>query len=217
MAQAQKKALILGASGLTGNLLLQQLLNNPVYQQVYAYVRREMPVQHPKLIQLVTNYDQLDSAVDADDVFCCLGTTIKKAGSQEAFRQVDLVYPLKVATLQRQSGSTHFLLISAIGANARSGIFYSRTKGEAEEGITALQYPITSIFQPSLIVGNRDERRTGEKIAMYLMPIFAPLLMGSWRKYRPIAVEKLANAMFRAAQDTGRKGLQVYQFDELNK
>lgn len=210
----KRSALLLGATGLTGNLLLRLLLEDPKYDTVYAYVRREIDIRHPKLEQRITDWDTLNSAVPAQDVFCCLGTTIRKAGSQEAFKKVDLEYPRKVASLQKAAGSRHFLLISAIGANARSRIFYSRTKGEVEAAITALEYASYSIFQPSLILGDRKERRWAEKISMFLFPLIAPLLIGSWRKYRPIPAHVLAQSMQLAAH-VNREGVQVYRYDEM--
>lgn len=210
----ERSALIIGATGLTGNLLTGLLLDDARYDKVYAYVRREMDLRHPKLEQRIIDWDTLDSAVPAQDVFCCLGTTIRKAGSQGAFRRVDLEYPSKVATLQRAAGSRHFLLISAIGAKARSRIFYSRTKGEVEAAIGALQYPCYSIFQPSLILGDRKERRWAEKMSMFLLPLIAPLFLGSWRKYRPIPARVLAQSMQSAAH-TDCEGMQIYRYDEM--
>lgn len=212
----QRTALILGASGLTGQELLQLLLNDPLYRLVIVYVRKPIEKSHPKLQQQIMDYEKLDSAVQADDVFCCLGTTIKKAGSQQAFRLVDLVYPQKVAELQRAAGSQRFLLISAVGADERSFIFYSKTKGQVERAIMSLDYPCLCIFRPSLIMGNRTERRTGEKIAMVLAKIIGPLIIGPLKKYQPVSVGSLAKAM----QDAAHKctdGIRFISSDEIKK
>lgn len=209
-----KTALLLGASGLTGRNVLQLLLNDSLYTQVTIYVRRPVKLSHPKLIQQVINYETLDTAVEADDVFCCLGTTIKKAGSQEAFRQVDLVYPLRVAALQLAAGSTQFNLISAVGASEKSGIFYSRIKGEVEQALQRMGFPQLNIFRPSIIIGERDERRTGEKIALGMARVIAPLLIGSLRKYRPVTALAIARAMLHYAH-AAEQGIHIITSDQI--
>ena len=212
----KRTALIIGASGLTGQVLLQLLLADSLYDTVTIYVRKQVNIHHPKLQQQIVNYDKLDSAVQADDVFCCLGTTIKKAGSQQAFRQVDLVYPQKVAELQRNAGSRRFLLISAVGADEQSSIFYSRTKGQVEKAISILQYPCTCIFRPSLIMGERSERRVGEKIAILVAKIIGPLLIGPLRKYQPVSALGIAKAMQHAAHQF-EDGIHFIASDEIKK
>lgn len=209
-----KTALLLGASGLTGRNVLQLLLNDSLYTQVTIYVRRPVKLSHPKLIQQVINYETLDTAVEADDVFCCLGTTIKKAGSQEAFRQVDLVYPLRVAALQLAAGSTQFNLISAVGASEKSGVFYSRIKGEVEQALQRMGFPQLNIFRPSIIIGERDERRTGEKIALGMARVIAPLLIGSLRKYRPVTALAIARAMLHYAH-AAEQGIHIITSDQI--
>lgn len=212
----QRTALIVGASGLTGQVLLQLLLADSLYSSVTIYVRKQVVIHHPKLQQQTVNYEKLDSTVQADDIFCCLGTTIKKAGSQQAFRQVDLVYSQKVAELQRSVGSRRFLLISAVGADEQSSIFYSRTKGQVEKAISALQYPCTCIFRPSLIMGERSERRVGEKIAMLLAKIIGPLLIGPLKKYQPVSALSIAKAMQEAAHQF-KEGIHFISSDEIKK
>jgi len=212
----QRTALIIGASGLTGKELLQVLLADPLYRLIIIYVRKPLEISHPKLQQQVVDYERLDTAVQADDVFCCLGTTIKKAGSQQAFRQVDLIYPQKVAELQRNAGSKRFLLISAVGADEASSIFYSKTKGQVEKAISILQYPCTCIFRPSLIIGERSERRVGEKIAMMLTRIIAPLLIGPLKKYQPVSALAIAKAMQDAAHQYS-DGFHLIPSDEIKK
>lgn len=212
----QRTALILGASGLTGQVLMQLLLADPLYTTVTIYVRKQVAIHHPKLQQLTVNYEKLDTAVPADDVYCCLGTTIKKAGTQQAFRQVDLVYPQKVAELERNEGSKRFLLISAVGADEHSSIFYSKTKGQVEKAITILGYPCTCILRPSLIMGERSERRVGEKIAMILAKIIGPLLIGPLRKYQPVSALGIAKAMQHAAHQF-EDGIHFISSDEIKK
>ena len=210
----QKTALILGASGLTGQYLLELLLNDPLYQQVTVYVRKPIHVSHPKLVQQIVDFDKLDTAIDASDVFCCLGTTIKKAGSQEAFKQVDLIYPQKIAALQLASGSQKFLVISAVGADANSPIFYSRTKGQLEQALTTLGYPCLCIFRPSFIMGDRAERRVGEKIGIFLAKLISPLLIRPLKKYKPVSALALAKSMQDAAHHS-LNGTHIISSDKI--
>jgi uncharacterized protein YbjT (DUF2867 family) len=195
-----KVALIAGSSGLTGGFLLKILLEAPEYREVIAYVRKRSGIQHPKLREVVMDWEKLDAPVPADDVFCCLGTTIKKAGSQEAFRRVDYEYPLHLAELQLEGGSQQFLLVSAIGADASSSIFYSRVKGELEDALKKLGYKSLHIFQPSFIAGPRKEKRVGERIGLAIFSFISPLFIGPLKKYAPIPAEHIARAMYRSAQ-----------------
>ncbi|MFN9590794.1 MAG: oxidoreductase [Bacteroidota bacterium] len=195
-----KVAMIAGSSGLTGGFLLKMLLEAPEYREVIAYVRKPTRIQHPKLREVVMDWEKLDAPVPADDVFCCLGTTIKKAGSQEAFRRVDYEYPLHLAELQLEGGSQQFLLVSAIGADASSSIFYSRVKGELEDALQKLGYKSLHIFQPSFIAGPRQEKRVGERIGLAIFSFISPLFIGPLKKYAPIPAEHIARAMYRSAQ-----------------
>lgn len=195
-----KVAMIAGSSGLTGGFLLKMLLEAPEYREVIAYVRKPTRIQHPKLREVVMDWEKLDAPVPADDVFCCLGTTIKKAGSQEAFRRVDYEYPLHLAELQLEGGSQQFLLVSAIGADASSSIFYSRVKGELEAALQKLGYKSLHIFQPSFIAGPRKEKRVGERIGLAIFSFISPLFIGPLKKYAPIPAEHIARAMYRSAQ-----------------
>ena len=208
-----RTALILGASGLTGQHLLDLLLNDPLYVQITIYVRKPVHISHPKLVQQIVDFEQLDSSVDATDVFCCLGTTIKKAGSQDAFKRVDLIYPQKIAALQLAAGSQKFLVISAVGADANSSIFYSRTKGQLEKALTLLRYPCLCIFRPSFIMGDRAERRVGEKIGIFIAQLISPLLIGPLKKYKPVSALALAKSMQDAAHKFSN-GIHVITSDQ---
>jgi uncharacterized protein YbjT (DUF2867 family) len=196
----QRTALLIGATGLTGGLLLDLLLAADEYSKVFIYVRKSIQKQHPKLVEQIINYDTIDTAVEADDVYCCLGTTIKIAKTKEAFEKVDLHYPLKIGALQKRAGSKQFLVVSAMGANAKSAIFYSRTKGLMEEGLTKIGFESLYIFRPSFIVGDRKVERIGEKIGIIVFKVLSPLMIGGLRNYRPvkaadIAVNKLKYAL----------------------
>jgi uncharacterized protein YbjT (DUF2867 family) len=210
-----KVALIAGSSGLTGGFLLKILLEAPEYREVIAYVRKRTGIQHPKLREVVMDWEKLDAPVPADDVFCCLGTTIKKAGSQEAFRRVDYEYPLHLAELQLQGGSQQFLLVSAIGADASSSIFYSRVKGELEAALQKLGYKSLHIFQPSFIAGPRQEKRVGERIGLAIFSFISPLFIGPLKKYAPIPAEHIARAMYRSAQKN-TTGCTIYDSAETD-
>ena len=194
-----KTALLVGATGLTGNLLLQLLLTNNDYENVTVYTRRTLGINHPKLKEKIIDFDTLNETVQAEDVFCCLGTTIKKAGSKPAFEKVDYEYPLRIAKLQQQVGSQNFLVISAMGANANSMIFYSRVKGKLENELQQLGYRSLYILRPSLIVGDRKEKRTGEKIGMILSAIINPILVGPLKKYKSVSAMAIAKAMMHFA------------------
>jgi uncharacterized protein YbjT (DUF2867 family) len=211
-----KTALIAGASGLTGGYLLNLLLESPEYSTVIAYVRKSSGLTHPKLKEMLVDWETLQEPVAAEDVFCCLGTTIKKAGSQEAFRRVDYDYPLQLAQLQFRGGSQQFLLISAMGADAESSIFYSRVKGELENALQSIGYNSLHIFRPSFIAGPRKESRPGEKIGLAIFSLLAPLFIGPLKKYAPIQAEHIARAMLRTAQKN-EPGMRVYDSADTNE
>ena len=211
-----KTALIAGSSGLTGGYLLTRLLESPTYSTVIAYVRKSSGIVHSKLREIVVDWDTLQEPVTADDVFCCLGTTIKKAGSQEAFRKVDYDYPLRLAQTQFRAGSQQFLLVSAIGADAKSSIFYSRVKGELENALQTIGYKSVHIFRPSFIAGPRKESRPGERIGLAIFSFLAPLFIGPLKKYAPIHAEHIAQAMLRMAQKN-EPGIHVYDSAVTNE
>jgi len=219
MPETQKVALIAGASGLVGSYCLQFLLQSEQYNKVIALVRHNLPVQHPKLEQLVVDFDQLNqykSQLKADDVYCCLGTTIKQAGSNENFFKVDYAYVYQLAALTSANAASQFLLVSAMGADANSVIFYSKVKGQIENAVKTLTFRAIHIFQPSLLLGNRTEKRTGESMAQALMPKFSFLLVGGLRKYRPVAAADVAKAMVLTAQQN-ITGLHYYPSDKIIK
>tara|TARA_R110002110_G_scaffold79732_6_gene208057 strand:- start:384 stop:1067 length:684 start_codon:yes stop_codon:yes gene_type:complete len=199
-----RTALVAGASGLVGGLLLKRLLAAPQYERVLAVTRRDLGTGHQKLRQITADFGALDAALvgtgPMDDVFCALGTTIRKAGSEAAFRKVDHDCILAFGQAAKQAGAKRFLLISAVGANARSRVFYSRVKGETEEALTALGFPALDIFQPGLLLGARSERRPTEAAFIASMPLINPLLLGPAKIYRGISAAALAAAMIEAAK-----------------
>lgn len=212
-----KTAIIAGASGLIGQSLTQLLLNSEDYGQVIALVRKPLGIQHDKLKELTVNFDHLADMEDfpkADDIFCTLGTTIKKAGSQEAFYKVDYTYPMELAKRGLKANAQRFFLVTALGANMNSSNFYSRVKGELEDKISFLNYRTIYIFKPSLLRGNRKESRLGEKFAQAITRIIP--FVGPWKKYLPIHADKVADAMMKVAKQED-KGCYFYQSEIMQK
>jgi len=212
-----RTALVAGATGLVGSHVLELLLADPQWSHVVTVGRRKTSNHNAKLEQRVLNLSELDSVTDlphVDDVFWCLGTTIKQAGSQPAFRLVDHEFVVGLARAGLRAGATQFLLVSAIGADPESRVFYSRVKGETEAAIRKLSYRGIQIFRPSLLLGDRSEFRLGERIAMLGAPMLPLLLVGRLRRYRPIQAATVARAMISIAHDAPR-GPNVFEYDAM--
>jgi len=212
-----KTACIAGASGLVGGELLKQALTLGDYSQITVLVRKELPIRHPKLRQAVVDYERLDEYRDllgADDVFCCLGTTIKVAKTREAFELVDRHYPLALAQLAKEQDCARYLVISAMGANPQSGIFYNRVKGTLEAELRELRLPELHLFRPSLLLGDRGEFRFGEKLGAALMRATAFAMAGPLRPYKAIHARTVASAMLRAARSSV-PGTHVYASNRI--
>jgi uncharacterized protein YbjT (DUF2867 family) len=195
-------ALVAGPTGLIGALLLTRLLADPGYREVRALSRRPLGARSPKLKTLITDYADLGPLGDAlavDDVFCCLGTTIKTAGSREAFERVDYGMVLEVARAARARGAKQFLVVSAAGTSDK-GAFYSRVKAKMERDVAALGYPSVHIVRPSLLLGSRSESRPGEQVAQLLTPLLSPLMRGPLLKYRPVQGAEVADALITLAR-----------------
>jgi uncharacterized protein YbjT (DUF2867 family) len=201
-----KIALVAGASGLIGSQLLELLLNDNRYKKVIALSRKPLSSNHPKLENVVMDFDKLAEHPDvlrADDIFCCLGTTMKQAGSQKAFYKVDFEYPLEIAKITRRLGARQYLLVTALGANKKSSIYYNRVKGEIEEAVGSQDFESYHIFRPSFLQGDRIENRPGEQATTTFFKLFGFLVP---RKYKAIHSVKVARAMlFNAkAEKSGR-------------
>ncbi len=192
-----------GGSGLIGSHCLRNLLADDRYEQVVALVRRPLAVYHPKLKQKTVDFNRLEHVVEflrADEVFCCLGTTIRIAGSKDEFRKVDFHFPLQLARLASSSNVRQFLMVTSLGADPNSSVFYNRVKGEVEREVAKLPFSAIHFFRPSLLLGNRPEFRLGERIGARLMETVRFLMVGKWRRYRAIRASVVARAMVNAAR-----------------
>ncbi|ARU63482.1 oxidoreductase [Tumebacillus avium] len=214
MNNTKKSAFLVGASGLVGGEVLTQLLSNDTYSKVTIFVRKPLPHSHAKLEQVVVDFDNLPAYSEhflVNDLFCCLGTTIKIAKTKEAFRKVDYTYPLELARLAKEHGVEKFLIITAMSANAKSSVFYNQVKGQVETDIRALDLPSLHIFRPSLLLGERKEFRLGEQMGTVVSKALTPLIPA---KYKPIHGRTVAAAMIKVAQD-GQSGTHVYESDRI--
>lgn len=213
----KRTAMIAGASGLTGSQLVKFLCENETYEKVTIIVRNAISFSHPKLITKVKNLNQVtkDDFVGVDDFFCCLGTTMKKAGSKEAFEQVDLIAPIQMGKFAQSQGAKHMLVISAMGANPESNVYYNRVKGTMEGKVSLLSLPHVSIFRPSLLTGNREEFRLGERFGEIAMTLLNPAFLGPLKKYRSIEAKQVAFAMMKIALRTPSRTVAIYDSEAI--
>jgi uncharacterized protein YbjT (DUF2867 family) len=213
-----RTALIAGATGLVGISLIQLLLESDTYSKVISIQRKPDSYTHPKLQTIQTDFSDLSniSLPEIDDTFCCLGTTIKTAGSRAAFSKVDLEYPISLAHLAVKYNTAHYLVISSMGANPNAFFFYSQIKGRLEKEVSdLLELPKLSIIRPSLLMGNRIEKRRGEKVGTIIAEVINPLLTGSLKKYRGIKSNDVAKAMYKIALSPAQEHVHIYLSDEL--
>ena len=202
-----KHALLACASGLVGERCLARLLDHAAYDRVTVFSRRPLALSHAKLRVELVDFNGIQALGErCEDIFCCLGTTIKIAGSQQAFRRVDHDYPLMLAKLGKAEDARQFVLVSALGADAQSRVFYSRVKGETERDIAAIGLPKVVFMRPSILLGERHQRRPGERAGIFLGKLIAPLLLGQLRKYQPIHADEVAAAMLYVANHEVRPG-----------
>ncbi|WP_062260056.1 NAD(P)H-binding protein [Endozoicomonas arenosclerae] len=210
-----KTAVIIGATGLIGSELLRQLLESSEIEKVISLSRRELPLNSAKLESHIVDFQHLDQyrhLIKGDLFFSCLGTTKKKAGSLSAQRKIDFEYQLEAARIAASNSIPHYLLISSSGANPKSFSSYLKMKGELEDRVKALSFQCISIFQPSLLMGERKEHRFAEELGAKLLPLLCRL--PGLRKFRPISDRQLASKMLEIAL-AGRSAEQVYRLDEL--
>lgn len=208
---------MVGATGLVGSEVVAQLCNDPDIDAVHLLVRRPLAdaaiAGNPKLIQHMIDFDRLPHVAwpRSDVLFCCLGTTIKTAGSKAAFRMVDFDYVVESARQARQSGASRAIVISALGADAKSGVFYNRVKGEMEAAVMALGFDATVVLRPSFLAGERAESRPGERFALAALK-FGNMFLPA--KYRSVPAAAVARAMIAAAKDDS-SGTTVMESDRI--
>lgn len=216
MSEGRRSALLAGATGLVGSHCLSQLLADPAYARVTAVARRPLPLRDPRLETIVVDFDRLrDAELPAvDDAFCALGTTIRRAGSRAAFRRVDHDYIVAFACAAAERGATQLVLVSSMGADPDSPVFYNRVKGETERDVAALPFRAVHCLRPSLLVGERSEHRPLEHFGIRVFSALRPFMRGPLRRYRPIAARTVARAMLAVAR-AGGTGTLVYRSDRL--
>jgi len=198
----KRTAIVFGATGLTGSNLAEELAETEVYDKILIFTRRKSQVSHPKFREIefdITNIEAVKEEIKGDDLFCCLGTTIKKAGSQEAFRKVDLEAPAKIASIAAENGVNQFIVISSIGADPGSRNFYLRTKGQMEQAVQKEPFKAVVILRPSMITGKRNEYRLAEEAGKMIFRPLEKLLFGKLRKYCSIKSKTIARAMVNIA------------------
>ncbi len=218
MTEAESKAvLIAGANGFLGDYVLRALLEAPGLGRIYAVTRRPLTREHPRLANRIAQFDNLESqlrGLSCQVAVCCLGTTIRQAGSREAFLKVDRDYVVAFAKAAKAAGAQRFVVVSSAAADPDSKNFYLRTKGEMEQAVAALGFASLDIFQPSVLLGWRKSMRPLELAARLAMPLVNPLLWGSYELYRGIAAQSVASAIVSAAISS-RKGTQRYTYSGI--
>lgn len=204
----KKTALIFGATGLVGNLCLEMLVASNLYSKIIVLSRKRITPPLLNVENIITDFETLElikNSIQADDIFCAMGTTIKKAGSQEKFTKIDYEIPLQIAQIAKANGAKKFVLVSAIGADANSKIFYSRTKGNLENAIEKLNYESLIILQPSILLGEREDFRLGEIVGKSVMKSLSYFFVGSLKPYKGIEAKTIAKAMVAKAFKPSKK------------
>lgn len=207
-----RTALVAGATGLVGGALLRELSARAEYSEIRVLGRRPPALESGRIRFIATDFANLDAlggALAVDDVYCCLGTTIRKAGSRPAFERVDYHMVVDLARATQKAGAHRFLVVSAAGASPTSPAFYSRVKARMEEAVSALPFEAVRIVRPSLLLGARAESRPGERLGQLVAPLLAPLLRGPLAKYRPVEAADVARALVELAFRPGR-GARAY-------
>jgi uncharacterized protein YbjT (DUF2867 family) len=211
-------AIVFGATGLVGNLLLEELEKTENYQTIKIFVRQTAGISLPVVEEIITDFSNiggLGADLTGDDLFICLGTTIKKAGSIESMEKVDRDLPVDIAILARKNGVKRVAVVSSIGADPASKNYYLRIKGEMEQGILTAGFEKTVIVRPSMLMGERKERRPGEIAGKVVMKVIKPVLSGKLLKFRAIHGRDVARAMIMLLdKETDKK---IYESDELQK
>ena len=216
MTENLKTAIIVGSTGLVGSHLLERLIEDDRYCRIVLLSRKQHELESSKVETIITDFSNeevLLSSIKGDEVFCCLGTTIAKAGSKANFRKIDLELPLTIAEIAVRNGVAAYYLVSSLGASTSTMNFYLKTKGQLEKALSDLNIGRLAIFRPSLLLGKRSEVRIGESVGGAIFPLLNPFLLGPLKKYRPIQADTVAAAMVEIAN---RDRIQtIYESDEI--
>ncbi len=213
-----KTAIILGASGLTGQQLLAALIADERYDSIKLFSRKKTEIKASKVTEIVGDLLSLENFKEdfiADEVFVCIGTTAKKTPDKTLYKNIDFGIPAVAAKLAKENHIPTFIVVSAMGANAKSSIFYNKTKGEMEQAVLSEKNPHTYILRPSIIGGNRNENRPMEKIGITIFKLLQPLMLGKLKKYRIIEAENIAKAMLYLANK--KPEIQIIESDKIQK
>jgi uncharacterized protein YbjT (DUF2867 family) len=212
-----KSAIIIGATGLIGNLLVNKLLADGRYQTIKVFVRRSLNLSNPKLEEYIVDFDEIDkwkNKISGDELFSAMGTTIREAKSTTLQYKVDVTYQYECAKAAAENGVKNYFLVSSSGANSKSKLFYLRIKGELDEKVQQLSFNKIRIFRPSLLLGERPEKRFGEKAAENILKIIVPIFP-FLKNQRPIEGEKVTKAMIASANKADNDRIRIYELDEI--
>jgi uncharacterized protein YbjT (DUF2867 family) len=214
------KAVIIGASGLIGRNLVNQLLLSKDYTEVTSLARKKVPIHSSKLKQIIIDFDHLEDyedEINGNVIFCCLGSTRKKTPDLAEYHKIDHDYTVKMAEIGEKNGVSQFHLVSSIGADENSMNFYLKMKGETERDIKGKKYKSIHIYRPSVLVGPRTESSRMERLTIKIMLLLNPLLVGPLRKYKTIAAKTVAAAMFKQSLKRSEQGVSIYPSDKIKK
>ncbi len=215
----EQTAVVIGATGLIGQILVEYLLKDPSFRRVRILVREKTGLSHLKLEERVVNFNDMADYTNkfgkGDVIFSCVGTTQKKVqGDKSAYKKVDFDIPVNAAKIGLENGFKKFMLVSSAGADATATNFYLKLKGETEDALKELSFENISFFQPSILLGERNERRSGEQIAKSLMRIFSKLLIGGYKKYRAIDAKDVAAAMINESKKQ-HPGIHYFEYPDI--
>ncbi len=211
-----KTAIIFGATGLIGSHVLRELINDDRYSQIILFSRKSINTGNSKVREIITGFESkqlLENHMNGDEIYCCLGTTIRKAKSREAFRKVDYDLPVMIGVAAKKNNIPKMLVVSSLGADATTSNFYLRTKGEMEQTLRSLGVASLHFFRPSMLLGKRDESRPAETIGKTLMNTFSFLFVGGLKKYKAIHADTVARAMIAVANSPLAE--EIYESDDI--